>query len=1769
MPLDIPGYQITETLFKNDRTAVHRALRTSDNKRVILKQLIASFPQPGPLARFAFSYEVLSKFDHPNIVKNIAWLQKAPVPTVVLEDQQGVDLFSYLKTFPNGLLPLENFIDLAIQLAEALSVIHYQQVIHKDLHPGNILINPATGLVQVTDFGLASLLSREQPMLDIPERIEGALPYISPEQTGRMNRALDYRTDFYTLGVTFYQLLAGRLPFVADDALGLIHAHMAKQQEPLINIRPDLPTIVSAIIDKLLSKTAEDRYQSALGLKRDLEKVQRFLQSHRPVQAFPLGLEDISDRFQIPQKLYGRKQEVDLLMQRFLSAAGGKPQLLAVAGYSGVGKSALIHEVHKPIAEYNGLFCAGKFDQFQKNVPYSALQTALTVWLQYTLSLPAEKLEQERKKLLKKLGTNTRVLIDFVPAFSALLGNLPPVASLGADETQNRFHRVFQQFVQAMSWEHPLVLFIDDLQWADRGTLNLLLRLMQVEDCRLLLIVAYRDNEVDANHPAIQMLNAIENQSDDGELNHIALKPLAEQQVGELLRDALHHDLAEVAPLATLVYEKTAGNPFFMGEFLKTLYSEKLLDFNLKQHRWDWNLQQIRDKDITDNVVALMLEKMAQLPVETQNLIQLAACVGSQFDLELLANISQQPLFYVTRTLWPAMRDGLLIQQGGDWQLGVVQQDTNKLPIKSQDDYVLSQASPVSPQCRFLHDRMLQAAYESMSDEKREMTHLRVARLLLTNKNNNDDTACFTLVEQFNLARKRITDPAEKLTILQLNQHAAQLAKQASVWDAAARYASIAMEFLPADCWQVNAEATTQLYHLRAETEYLCGRPESADSFYDTLFTHSNDPLFKAQICATRVEQSIGRGDWLNGIAFGREGLRYLGLALPDQHTLQDALAKEQQFLAQHSQNGLIVVDSLPDMVDERLLLAMTIYPNLSIAAWLVGQQSTQDYCVLKGSNLVLSAGKSDLAAVQLGSYGMYLHRNDQFSLAFQQAEQAMQLVNQYPHCRGLANCYHLLGSQIWYLNAPYREALSLIEKATAVGFENGEIARAVISHFSKLVTLLSQGERLDVLIEQGEYGLGLIKKMSIFLPNIEVIYELAKSLASGERLTGFSLELKNESRSKGSSHYLLFIYHKMLFYFWHGDEENALKYALQTHSMRTLTTFQTFTKDQLFLLGLLLLRQQAAKENHQILAYCEKQLGELFNVCETNFAHKYYLFLAEKKRYAGDSPQAIYKLYHDAIESAKNNGFRQYAGLACELLAEFWLEQGLEGFAESFLVKALGFYRDWRCETRVKCLLEKYADLLQQPTSTDTANLQQSITLTTPNSQLSAGSAELLDMASVMKFSQVISSELQLKQLSTKVLQVIMECAGASAAVLVMKREDTFGVEAIALEGQSARAYSQPAQWDMADNLPVNVLRYVLKSNTLVNVGDVTNESRFANDPYLLEHKPSSILCLPVSYRDELVGALYLENRLNKNTFTPARLDVINLLLSQAAISFENANLFDQVTQLNENLEKEVTLRTQELNQAITDLEMANSELNAFSYSVSHDLRAPLRTMKGYGNIILDDYNHELTPDVKNLVGRIVKTSGKMKELIDGLLELSRIQRHEVQLATVNLSDLMMNLFQEMEERFPDQQVAANAVDGCNVLADDRILYSAMENLVSNAWKYSSKKPVSRVDFGVIDEDASGDRLQSVLNGIGDVPTEIPGGFRVFYIKDNGAGFDMSVANHLFGSFKRLHNDKQFEGTGIGLATVKQVIDKLGGKIWAQAKKAQGATFFFMLRLG
>jgi PAS domain S-box-containing protein len=769
---------------------------------------VALFEQPSPqsIRRLMHEYSLAAKLDPAWAAKPLAITRHEGRTTLLLTDPGGQPLDRILERDHGQPLDLAHFLGTAIGLARALGHVHQQGLVHKDIKPANILVD-GTGNAWLTGFGIASELPRERQSPDAPESITGTLAYMAPEQTGRMNRSIDARSDLYALGMTFYEMLTGSLPFTASDPMEWVHCHIAKRPAPPSERVATLPASISTITMKLLSKTAEERYQTASGVESDLRRCRSQWESQGWIDDFTLGAYDIPDRLMIPEKLYGRDREVDTLLNAFdRIVGGGRAELVLVSGYSGIGKSAVVNELHKPLVPPRGLFASGKSDPSKRDIPHASLAQAFQGLVRRLLSQGEAELCKSRNALREALGPNGRLLVDLVPELKHVIGDPPPVPELPPQEAQRRLHTLFRRFIGVFARpEHPLALFLDDMQWLDAAALDVLEDLLiQPDMTHLLVIGAYRGNEVGPTHPLARKLAAMRQAG--AVVRDIVLTPLGRDDLGELLVDSLHCELERAAPLAELIHEKTAGNPFFAIQFISALADEHLLRFDHPTRCWVWDLGRIRAKDFTDNVVELMVEKLKRLPPETQKVLQQFACMGSSAEFEMLRMGYQGSAEGLNDDLWEALRSGLIFHVDNTY--------------------------------RFLHDRVREGAYSLIPEELRAEAHLRIGLLLAQRTPvEKREEAIFEIVNQLNRGSHLLTSVEDRERVAELNLIAGRRAKLSTAYDSALKYLRAGRSLLAEETWARNHRLIYTIEYLIAECALLTV----------TVCLAAGDPLARVQ----------------------------------------------------------------------------------------------------------------------------------------------------------------------------------------------------------------------------------------------------------------------------------------------------------------------------------------------------------------------------------------------------------------------------------------------------------------------------------------------------------------------------------------------------------------------------------------------------------------------------------------------------------------------------------------------------------------------------------------------------------------------------------------------------------------------------------------------------------------------------------------------------------------------------------------------------------
>jgi predicted ATPase/signal transduction histidine kinase/tRNA A-37 threonylcarbamoyl transferase component Bud32 len=1568
--ITIANYQITEQIYESANSLIYRGRRHDDNQPVILKMLKENYPTPEELTRYRQEYEITKSLNLDGVIKTYDLKKSQNTLVIVLEDFGGESLKQLMTE--RG-LTVKEFLPLAIQIADSLGLIHAANIIHKDINPSNLVFNPNTNQLKMIDFGIATVLPRENPLLKNPNQLEGTLAYISPEQTGRMNRALDYRTDLYSLGLTFYEMLTGQLPFNSDSPMELVHCHLAKTPAPVSEINSSVPQVLSEMVMKLMAKNVEERYQSAFGVKADLEKcvknlggldsenLSRFQNLSR--LTFELAQNDFSGRFQIPQKLYGRETEVNTLLQAFerLTEGGknptGKGEMILVSGYSGVGKTALVHEVHKPMTEKHGHFAAGKFDQYQRNIPYSALTQAFNNFCNYLLTESTEELIRWRDKILTAVGNNGQVLIEVIAQLELIIGPQPAVAQVGLQEAQNRFNLVFHNFFQAICQkEHPLVLFIDDLQWADSASLALLKLLMTDTNNQYFLIIgAYRDNEVDAAHP---LMTTIEELKNDCKVSwhEIRLQNLSHQHVNTLIADALKCGPYDATALTDLVYEKTQGNAFFTHEFLKSLSEKSLLVFDFKTQKWQWAVDKIAALEMTDNVVELMADKIAQLSEETQTALKLAACIGNQFDLKTLSVIGQHLQTTTLALLFEAIKESLL------------------LPLDENYKRLAEiETGETDSRFKFQHDRVQQAAYALIDESQKPVVHLSIGQLLLANISIEDRTEkIFEIVDHLNVARELITKPVDKIELAQLNLEAGKKAKEATAYVAALKYLKVGMESLTEQHWSEHYDLSFALYKERAALEYLSGNFSQSETFLNLLLAKAQTALEKADIYNKLVVQYTMIGRYEEAIEFSRKGLQFLEKDLPKDNVQVVFESIHVKIQNQLKDMALFSIINQSEIADTKLRVVIQLLHNTLAPAILSSNIFLYGFISAQMTLISFKEGILPELAIGYSGYGLVLSSvlND-YQMGYHFGQLGMKVSQKYNDFSQISRTFMIFANCIAPWKVSFRAAPAINQEGYHAGLECGDLQFAGYNLEFGLTGQFYAGKNLSDLQQEISASLAFFSKTK----HQQALNDMLGLQLGISNLCGLTEEnLSVNDHSINEANYLKACHDNQAFLplcnyyvlksqilYYYGKLTDSLQCVLLAEkrlgyivSMIPVSEHNFY--HSLILTGLYLGGSEAEQQQYwETLEVNQQQLKRWANHCPENFRHKYLLVEAEMARVSGNNFEAI-ALYDQAIASARENEFIQNEALANELAAKFWLEKGQEEIAGLYLKKAHYGYHLWGAISKVEDLEQKYPQLLAQKiskTMPTMATVTLGATIMASTSQLQSAST-WLDFDSVMKAAQTLSGEIVLSQLLEKMMHTVIENAGAQRGLLILEKgkgtwgkepsESEWVIEAQAAIDEDNVSMLQSIELDKALVSP-EIVHYVLRTQQQVVLNDATAQGPFTQTTYVKKTQPKSILCLPLINQGQINGILYLENNLTTGAFTPERLSVLKLLSSQMAISLENAFIYN-------HLEELVAERTQELTTALDNLKATQNQLiesekmaalGGLVAGVAHEINTPV----------------------------------------------------------------------------------------------------------------------------------------------------------------------------------------------------------------------------------
>ncbi|MGD1939476.1 MAG: AAA family ATPase [Cyanophyceae cyanobacterium] len=1442
MVLTLAGYEETDILYAGTQTLVYRATCLSENQPVIVKALRNPHPELDELVQFRNQYAITSALDSPYVVRSLGLEPYGNCYALVMPDDGAISLSDY---WPQAKQTSQEFLAIALQMAAALQYLGEQRIIHKDIKPANTIIHPGTQQVQLIDFSISSQLPKQQQQLVSPNVLEGTLPYISPEQTGRMNRSIDYRSDYYSLGVMFFELLTGQLPFESRDPMELVHCHIAVAPPVVHEVNPSVPRFLSDIVAKLMQKNAEDRYQSAAGILHDLDLGAQRLQTADSPAVLELGLQDITEHFLIPEKLYGRDAEVALLLDSFDRVAGDpdRPnaapsgsEFLLVAGFSGIGKTSVINEVHKPIVQQRGYFIEGKFDQFQQNVPYSAIVSAFRALVQQLLSEGEAQFQQWCEKLQGALGEDAQVIVEVIPEVELLIGPQPPVPQLGPTETQLRFNRMFGQFMRVFcSAEHPLVIFLDDLQWADAGTLNLIeVMLSDRTLTALMLIGAYRDNEVSPAHPLVRLLDRLRRTG--VKLNEIFLQPLSRSHLGDLIADTLYGDRQRIMPLVELVHKKTGGNPFFANECLKALHQEGLLQFDPATRIWEWDIKQIEARGITDDVVELMVGKLRRLPDAAQHILSLAACIGARFDLTTLSIVAQQSRVQVHRHLAKAL------------QLGFI------YPTAKLDPDLLIQSY------RFGHDRIQQAAYALIPVEQRQQMHLEIGRSLLQDLSKaKQHERCFEIADHLNQSLTLIHDSAERLQLARLDLDAAEKAKTSLAYSAALSYVSMGTSLIDDGAWQQEPALAMKLYRARVDIEYLCGHFETALTWVEAALEKASTELEKADIYTQQMVLYILSGDYDLGIETAYKAFAALNITVPLDNPAAEAQRLRDQIDTHLQGQQIDSLMALPMMIDPAKKLALKLLDELlpstyvakpELFAWVINQAVvyTIDYGLHPSSCHCFSC------------YGMLLVFEENYADAYAFGSIALQLAQQWNEHLQISRTAHVLSAFLMGWSKPVEQSdpIQKLVKSdlTYMGYSYAECFGNKFLAGWSVERLVAETKTIDreLAVFENKYTEVI---NGVFKFALDQLQDRSPQTIDCDGQAWSEADFIQECLQQNwvaglCTHHILQAFVAYL------NEDYELAYELSRRAEEDILTRRAGMIVPLFYLYHCLILaanyDDRPEEQPEILAElerCQQQLQRWRKSCPDNFEHIYQLVMAEINRLNQRGMDAIAG-YDAAIASARSQGFGHHEAIANECAAKFWIQRQKPGFAQIHLIRAWYGYQEWGAIAKTQQLQRCYGTLLspisdttpqQQPDLlTESLNFAMTLSPTTGGSSTTAN----LDTLSILQASQTLSSEIELDTLLANLLKLVIETAGADYCALLLHEEDELFVGATLQAGEPPRLM-QMAPFEASDAVPNGLIRQVQRSQNPQVVSLVQQDSTLLQDPYIQTHQPQSLLGMPL----------------------------------------------------------------------------------------------------------------------------------------------------------------------------------------------------------------------------------------------------------------------------------------------------------------------------------
>lgn len=1757
--IELRGYTINEELYSDLKSSIYRGHRDKDGLEIIIKTLRSEYPTPKELAQIRHEFELTRELGLTGSVRPYELIKYNNGLALVLEDVGGESLKNLIS---RRKLSLNSFLKIAMQLTSAIGELHEHNIIHKDIKPSNIIVNLETGQLKITDFSISTRLAVENQHLSTLDKLEGTIAYMSPEQTGRMNRVVDYRTDFYSLGVTFYEILVGWLPYQCSDPMELIHCHIARiPPEPYV-LNPDIPRPVSDIIMKLMAKNAEERYQSADGLRFDLQICLRAYKKHGFIEPFRLARQDIVDKFRLPQKLYGRTAELTTLLDTFEYVCQGSKSALLVCGESGMGKTTLVQQLQKPVIQKNGFFVSGRFEETEQPHPYSALISALREIINYILTESATQIAHWRKRVLNVLGKDALVLLPIVPELESIIGNSNnnknlTKTHLSSEDADSHFKLAFEKYIQVFSTpEHPLVMFIDDVQWADSASLKLLQTMLtDVSVQSFLLILGYRDrNLLNERHPLYPMLETLNHYLIP--MEQLILKPMKLEHVNQLIAESLHCSLNYAHPLTELVMTKTEGHPFFVNAFLKKVHRCGHLKFNRNSKRWEWDTPHITEMDMTDNVVSVISERLQRLSDNCQEVLKLAACIGTRFEIKALAILYEHSVSITTGALWEAVEENLIAPLSDSYQLLYNAMENKETATEDNNDETVAY--------RFLHDRIQQAAYSLLSEEERQVIHYQLGRFLRekTVPGQLDETL-FDIVRHLNQGISQINSEVDLYDLARLNLAVAKKSRNTGAYETALTYLNMGLSILPKSAWETQYHLTMSLHTQAMEMEYANNTVERADKLFSIALENAESLLDQARIYEIRILFFIAQSQLQKALDMGLQVLHMLNMPVPAEDSdLSNLFSEIQTLLMGRNIESLI---ELPMMRDEHKLSALRILISVALPAYFV-QPKLYPILGFMQVRLCVQSGNSPMAASAYASYALVLCGNlGDLNAGYRYGQLALKVLEKYPSKEYHARVLTLVNAFSRHWKDSARDTSAALLSASQWALENGNIEYACYSGMYCSINTFLTADSLSRANETFHFIVDIMTRFKVseeiyYTQITQLWYQLALNI-QGENRNPCQLKgtrcnediLLNNLEEQHNKHALFcYFFIKGLLNYWFNEPMNALPYMERAASVANSAPASLHHSFYVFYHALIICaawenltsEQQQAIETQ--LDQFEALLAHWSQFAPVNFQAQYELIQAERARLKKQTEKAL-RFYEQAISHARVHGNIQIEAVTNERAAWFYQSLGVEKAARLYLADAHYAYVSWGATSKVKQLETHHTYLTyrnaRKEWQSNISMTQTTVSDTSSSTNTLAQHGSSFDLITVIKVSQAIASELVLPDLIKKLLQVVMENLGAQQGILVLNRNHQLYIEAEITAEKTEMVMLQSLPLDglnteQQKQYPVSLIHYAIRTRNSLMLHDAAKEGLFVNDIYIMANKPLSILCNPLFYKDKLIGILYLENNLIANAFTTNRLHMLQLLSSQIAIAIANAMFYEQ------------------LEQARSLAESASRAKSAFLMNMSHELRTPMNAILGYADLVREeaeesDYN-DILPDLE----KIQTASQQLLEIISNILDISKIEaeRMGLNLTVLEIDKLVNDVVTIINPVLNDNELQVNCATNIGRMsADQTKVQQILMNLLSNAAKFTQQGTIT---FTITRQQADFTQGNSNADWI------------MFEVADTGIGMPQKYLQNIFEAFYQLDSSttRQYGGTGLGLTISDRFARMMGGRITVTSEVGRGSTFIVYL---